>query len=105
MKKFVFVAIGAGLLSVAPTASAEPVEMEVSAEEAAWGDVNGPAICSQYAADSSPGGFEQLAMDVMDAGWDQYAAGRVIGYSLGTYCPAQLSTFFDMMSDLSQSQA
>lgn len=91
---------GAGLVVLAaPDASASPYE--VTSDEVAWGDEYGQSmVCDVFATNPNTDGLAQVVTTVMDEGWDEMSAGRVIGYSMGTYCPQLLSAWVSATKDL-----
>ena len=99
MKKAIIGGIGgaitAGLIVLAPSAFAGPIkpgDLGLTAEEIAWEDAHGKTeVCAVFEANPTVDGFKQIVLHIMDQGFEQTPAGRVMGYSMGAYCPEQLS--------------
>lgn len=103
MKKFLIavgiVISGLGLAISVPHAFADP--MTATAGEIGWSAANGQSqVCSRFEATPTADGFVQLIGDLGDEGWDQMAAARIAGYSVGTYCPDQMDALLAVMQQV-----
>ena len=103
MKKIITAAIGgvvaAGLIVLAsPNASAGPDDrvdagdLALTQDEMSWGDEHGKSeVCDVFGANPTTDGMMQVVLHIMDEGWEQLAAARIMGYSVAVHCPEHLN--------------
>ena len=108
MKKIITAAIGgvaaAGLIVLAsPNASAGPTagDLTITQDEIAWGDEHGESeVCAVFDSNLTTDGVGQVLTHIVDEGWEQLAAARIMGYSVATHCPDHVGGFMEALNGL-----
>ena len=98
MKKIITAAIGGVLLTgsllgagIASAAGPSASDLTLTPDEIAWASEHGRSeVCDACGANLTTDGFVETLTHVMNEGWETIPASRIMGYSIGTYCPEHL---------------